>query len=77
MSRRGYIGGATRNTMDLAAFRLDEVEPVRPGVWRYRLGARAWLDALLGRGRRPFGISRSDAPCVPQTNTPERPSNRA
>lgn len=28
-------------TIKLTAFRLDEIEEVRPGVFRYRLGLRA------------------------------------
>lgn len=41
------FGRATPTRMDLAAFRLDEVEETRPGVFRHRRSLRARIDRLF------------------------------
>ncbi|MEW5687205.1 MAG: hypothetical protein AB1942_20005 [Pseudomonadota bacterium] len=43
------LGRGSSVRMDLAAFRLDEIEEARPGVFRHRHGLRAALDRLRAR----------------------------
>lgn len=43
------LGRGNSVRMDLAAFRLDEVEEARPGVFRHKRGLRAVLAGLRAR----------------------------